>query len=112
MSPSGEFLGNIAARDKVRKPNRGYARESSGNSESAGMHVMRILNPQTSQVYFSHNQILQENKVSFFLFLPCHERLTPARSLPWWRRSILVHSEDTHGNPPARFPPAPQLLSD
>lgn len=30
--------------------------------------------------------------------------------LPWWRCSILVHSEDTHGNPPARFPPALQLL--
>lgn len=35
--------------------------------------------------------------------------LTTVRFLPWWRCSILVHSEDTHGNPPARFPPAPQL---
>lgn len=36
--------------------------------------------------------------------------LTTVRFLPWWRCSILVHSEGTHGNPPARFPPALQLL--
>lgn len=33
-----------------------------------------------------------------------------ARSLPCWRGSILVHSEDTHGNQAARSPPALQLL--
>lgn len=35
--------------------------------------------------------------------------LMTVRFLPGWRCSILVHSEDTHGNPPARSPPALQL---
>lgn len=39
-----------------------------------------------------------------------HVMLTTVRFLPWRRCSILVHSEDTHGNPPALLPPALQLL--
>lgn len=42
-------------------------------------------------------------------FSPLWVQMTVPR-LPWWRCSILVHSEDTHGNPPAHSPPVLQLL--